>query len=65
MNSILFQPIIFKQIDIRLKQNLEKTKLCPFIEKGRCFKSQCHFAHSDEEVRIKPNLTKTRLCISF
>ncbi len=46
--------------------NFTKTKLCPFLLSGKCFKgSDCTFAHSEEELKKIPNLKKTRLCLCY
>ncbi|CEM32288.1 unnamed protein product [Vitrella brassicaformis CCMP3155] len=45
------------------KLQFYKTKMCPFVERGRCTRgASCLFAHSPEELRPLPDLTKTRFC---
>ena len=43
-----------------------KTKICPFMLTGKCFKGDsCTFAHYEHELKKIPNLTKTKLCLCF
>lgn len=43
-----------------------KTKICPFLLSGKCFKGDsCTFAHNEDELKKIPNLTKTKLCLCF
>jgi len=43
-----------------------KTKICPFLLSGKCFKCDtCTFAHNEEELKKIPDLSKTKLCICY
>ena len=47
-------------------QHCFKTKICPFLLTGKCFKGkECSFAHSEEELRTIPDLKKTKLCTKY
>jgi len=51
--------------DTAVTQQLAKTKMCAFFERGKCATSNCRYAHSAAELRIVPNLQKTKLCRAF
>mmetsp|Transcript_87679 Transcript_87679/g.151932 ORF Transcript_87679/g.151932 Transcript_87679/m.151932 type:complete len:455 (-) Transcript_87679:133-1497(-) len=51
--------------DNAVTQQLTKTKMCAFFERGKCASVNCRYAHSNEELRTAPNLQKTKLCRSF
>lgn len=44
---------------------LTKTKMCCFFERGKCASQNCRYAHSVDELRSAPNLQKTKLCRAF
>lgn len=41
---------------------LSKTKLCNRFARGVCFKDDCPFAHSKDELRARPDLSMTKMC---
>lgn len=51
--------------DNAVTQQLTKTKMCAFFERGKCASVNCRYAHSTDELRTAPNLQKTKLCRSF
>lgn len=54
-----------KAKDNAVTQQLTKTKMCAFFERGKCASLNCRYAHSSDELRTAPNLQKTKLCRSF
>jgi len=54
-----------KNKDNAVVQQLAKTKMCAFFERGKCFSDTCKYAHSADELKRAPNLQKTKLCKAF
>lgn len=49
-----------------LLNQLHKTKLCIYHQKGTCqHGKECAFAHSEAELQSTPDLSNTRLCVTF
>lgn len=51
---------------VMMMEQLSKTKMCKFEQKGLCAKGpQCPFAHDVKELQPLPDLSRSKLCITL